>query len=662
MLIETQASPSGQPSQPMVSSPGPGKYDIFERLKRRFNLYRNHQQVTYQKNLNFMEAQTHKSAQETARLQQQFLNNNHNTKSKQQKSSNSGGTSVRGNKRQNNASNSSDGGDAKSNKLPKLAAAVSSSASNKASSSYRNNNFNHSPSTQVDIKPKPVMTNSLSNSSANNHLSPTNQQTEIKREVIDNSYFESVNVDVLRDFLATTNSSNSNNTTGFEGFNSDVWKDILNDGGLGDDGLAGANFGDEDFIAKFLEEINSSNEFGQQTIPNNTNINNNIKPQQLQLQQQQQQVVTNFNPSLGTPVTSPSFNRNNQYINSSNELPVITSTTYHPIQPRIGNNNIISSPNIVQRPNNTISNASLSQQTNAIPNNIISNPNMTTQRNNIGPNVMQHQGLLVTQQPVIQGQQNPQQIYQQQQTQLTQQTILTQPTQIQLRLPNNTLANLTNQLNGQQNMSIQLSIQVPQQQQTQQAQQQQQQQQQVQQLQQQPSAQPTQPPAASIALKQMAQQAQQAQQKTHQWVMSNSIPPQAVIQQQSSSIQSVQTPQIQIQQQHSQIQQPNQQKMQTQYFNSQQQQLTYWQPIQSQQQQQPQMQQQHQQQIMQQPQQQITLIAQQQNQSQQNQFQTYWQQPQQQIVNMPQQQPQQQQQQQQTQQQQHYYSNYNNYY
>lgn len=589
MLIEPHAtSPAGQP---MVSSPGPGKYDIYARLKRRFNLYRDQHQNAYRKHLNAVESQTLKSSQETARLQEQFLNNN-NTKPKQKAS---GGGTARANKR---ANNNADSNETKSSKFAKLTANSSATTAAKMATS---------PSTsQVDIKPKFIITTSA-NSSPLTQLSLTSSQAEIKREIMDNSCpvstLEMVHIDTVQNILDT---ANPNGTAPFDNFTSDsLWKDILN-------GFDEA--GNEDFIKDLLEDLNcSSDQFGQ------TTQNGAIK---------QQQVINNnsaLNIINNTPVTS-TYNRI-QYLNTTSEQPAVS--TYHPIQPRNASNpsmtiNHRANVNILSTPN----------QTNMIPNNI-------NCARNSAPNPMQHQGLLITQQSIMQNQQpNAQQLYQQPIQHQQQNILLQQPQQIQLRVPGTAVSNLT-PLNGQQNLSIQLSIQVPQQ----------------------PQSVSNQAPAgqAAIALKQMAQQVQQ---KTHQWVNNPSLPAQSVVQGTPASSQQVQLPKLaQMPAQPNQPQQ-QQQKMQNTYFVQQQQpqqQHVYWQTQPQQTQHQQHMMPQSQQtQSHPQQQQQISMLPQQPQQHQQ--FQPYWSQAQnQQMMNaQPTTQPQQQQSP--PQQQQHYYNNYNNYY
>jgi hypothetical protein len=735
MLIEaiesTPPTPqlSGLTSQSMVSSsPSPQiSYDVIERLKGRVTIYRNHHNISYQKNQNTIEAQNIKMKAETHRLQQQFLNNannnnNTNTKSKQQKSVNTtSGASRTGNKRSNsstnscnnnsnnnnnnnnnnasnntNTNNNCDANEPKANKLPKLAAAVTArtNANSNAvkvsdlspSSSYPNNTnkFNtNSPSNQIDIKMKSSISTCIS-TTISQPLMPNNtvisSAPEIKREVIDNSYFEGVTVDAIRDFLASTNNNNSA-PNGIEMFGSDICN-FFNDGSFADDGLAGANFGDEDFITKFLEEINGpafndngqsfqsqqmitgntqlkhqpvithSNNMAVNSNNNNNNINNNNNTNA------NNNNNNNNNNMIGnsSQLNSVNFNRN-QFQSINNEI-----TSYHPIQPRLQPNSMTNIPN---RSSAQILNSN--SHSNFAPTVVTVNNNNNNNNNirNYNPNAVQQpqpQQLLLQQTTALLPQQHSlNNAGLQQQPQPSHLILQQQPSQpVHLRLSTAAVSGMgvvSVIPKTENNLSVQLSIQVPQTQQ--------QSQHQTSQVPQ--STQPSQQSAnASIKLKQMAQQVQQ---KTHQWVMNHSNIPltQNALQSQQIQVQQQQQQQQQTQQQQQRLaqqpqrllpqqqirtqpipqqqQQPNQlqlQQQQTQqhYFNPQMSQQVYWQ--------------QQQQQQQTQPQQQQSQPVLQQNQQH---FQNYWSHhPHGQVMSQPSQQ-QQQQQQQAPQQPQNYYNN-----
>jgi hypothetical protein len=695
---------------------------VIERLKNRVTIYRNHHNISYQKNQNTIEAQNIKMKAETHRLQQQFLNNannnnNTNTKSKQQKSvnttsgasrtsnkrSNSSTNSCNNNNSNNNSSNASnntntnnncDGNEPKANKLPKLAAAVTArtTANSNAvkvsdlspSSSYPNNTnkFNtNSPSNQIDVKMKSSIVSPCISTTISQTLMPNNtvisSAPEIKREVIDNSYFEGVTVDAIRDFLASTNNNNSA-PNGIEVFGSDICN-FFNDGSFADDGLASANFGDEDFITKFLEEINgpafndNGQSFQSQQIitgntqlkhqpvmthsnnmavnSNNNNINNNTNINNNNNNSGNNNNNNNNNNMIAntSQLNSVNFNRN-QFQPMNNEI-----TSYHPIQPRLPPNSMTNIPN-----RSTAQILNSNSHSNFVPTVVTVNNNNNNIRN-YNPNAVQQpqpQQLLLQQTTALLPQQHSlNNAGLQQQPQPSHLILQQQPSQpVHLRLSTAAVSGMgvvSVVPKTENNLSVQLSIQVPQ------TQQQSHQTSQVPQ-----STQPSQQSAnASIKLKQMAQQVQQ---KTHQWVINHSNIPltQNTLQSQQIQVQQQQQQQTQQQQQQQRLvqqpqrllpqqqiraqpmpqqqQQPNQlqlQQQQTQqhYFNPQMSQQVYWQ---------------QQQQQQTQPQQQQSQPGLQQNQQH---FQNYWSHhPHGQVMSQPSQQQQQQPQQQQPQ---HYYNN-----
>lgn len=259
----------------MVGSPSPhSKYDIVGRLERRFEGYRTHQQIALQRYHKTFEAMTQKQAQETMMLKQHYLTNNGHangtSKSKQQKSGNSCSGNARSNVKRANASNNStaNNDDTKASKMPKLSLSSSSATIATVSqaetkitvsspSAFCNNSYNHSPSNaHIDIKPKPNLTCSLSVNNSPS-LPPKTAPAEIKREVVDTTYqFESVTVDAIRDFLASTTTTTMNCFPNGSDACNDPFKDLFSEG-LADDVN---NFGDEDLVMGILQDIYNESE------------------------------------------------------------------------------------------------------------------------------------------------------------------------------------------------------------------------------------------------------------------------------------------------------------------------------------------------------------------------------------------------------------------
>ncbi|XP_054164717.1 putative uncharacterized protein DDB_G0289263 [Oppia nitens] len=539
MLIETQPQQSTTPPTPqlvinhnqsMISPSTPHNiYNIPERVKQRVGKYRQHHQLSYQKNEVTVEAQNMKMREETARLQQQFHNNNtnnSNNKSKQQKSLNSAATQRTANKRSNASTNSCDNkcesNDIKPTKMAKVTNNRLTNSSTKnlqlssSNQSFGNNSKFNTKTNQMDIKVKPLITSTCVPTNSCHIIVANNSIPEIKREIEDNGYFQSVTVDAIDKLLYNTsnssNGSNNNNAiNNMDVLGTEVMKDLFNDPSLTDD------VGDEDFIAKFLEDLNDptfsdqmSSDFCQSL---NTAQSMSIKPIQHQLVNHSNVInVTNNsinnigingNANIITGNTIINSNQINFNANNTN----MQSNAYHPIQPRLQPNMV---SNIANRSSLQINNVN---NTNFTP---ISISNNNTVRNNYANVNTRHQ---------IPPQQQQQLLLQQipQQQPLNNIQVQQQPPQgVRMNVPTGSVPRMAFTMvpKTENNMSVRLSIQVPQQHNTTATTGANAIPSQITQT----STQASQAAAnASIKLKQMAQQAQQmTQQKTQQWVINHS--------------------------------------------------------------------------------------------------------------------------------------------
>ena len=572
MLIESQPQQSTTPPTPQLgmpsamSSPTPHgqydpKYDMVDRLKHRVENYRQHHEISFTKNQKTIESQNIKMKAETQRLTQQFLNNSHNNtnnsnKSKQQKSVNSGTGQRNANKRSNasannNADSKCDSSETKPSKMSKVANNRNSAAKESGNNpAFRNNcaKFGaNSQSIQMDVKMKPSV---VSNISANSHQllsinATVSSAPEIKREVIDNSYLQSMTFEQIHDFLKDTNTTTFP-PAGIEPFGPDELKDILNDSILAEDGFGATNdgFGDEDFIKKFLEDINES------SYTDMTNIGLHMSQNSFK---GQQSVANHSNPMVnpsngfncnnsGNPMNS-NLNMNpnqNNLINASNSMNSMTfmvnpmqtatnndMTSYHPIQPRLQQNLMSNIPNRSSLQINT------SQPTMNVNNTPIRH---YMNQSNSGSAQAQSPQLLLQQMPAMQQSNNGAMVSH------SLQSAHQSPQPVHMiRLPNTvTGQKMVPVVPKTEDMSGQLSMQVSPQ------------------TQQMPNtstssqvpltnAQSVQAAAnASIKLKQMAQQAQQKT-ATHHWVITHSNPPiinqqQPISQQMSQQMKQQSTP------------------------------------------------------------------------------------------------------------------------